>query len=171
MRGRHTVAPNSITAWLKTPGDRGSSHACAARRILETCPVLQIGVRNITAGEEQFRRQSNRVTTFFTEESIEGTELLDQLARFVDGKQVFLTVDLDGLDPSIMPAVGTPAPGGISWARTLQIVRTGCRHAARVPVFDVVELAPIPAMPAADFLAAKLVYKIMSLALAGSTRD
>ncbi len=141
------------------------SHACAARRIVETCPVFQIGVRNISAAEEQFRRQSSRITTFFAEESLEGPELLEDLGRFVRGKQVFLTIDLDGLDPSIMPAVGTPEPGGLSWARTLEVVRVVCRESARVPVFDVVELAPIPGLTGPDFLAAKLVYKIMALAL------
>ena len=120
------------------------SHACAARRILETCPLMQIGIRNISAEEERFRRGSDRVTTLFAEDSIEGPEALERLAAFVRGKQVFLTIDLDGLDPSIMPSVGTPEPGGLSWARTLELVGTLCRHAVRVPVFDVVELAPIP---------------------------
>ena len=87
---------------------------------------------------------------------------LKDLARFVKGKNVFLTIDLDGLDPAIMPAVGTPEPGGISWERTLEIVRTVTSNAARVPAFDVVELAPIPGFRAPDFLAAKLVYKIFS---------
>jgi len=141
------------------------SHACAARRILETCPVFQIGIRNISAAEEQFRRQSSRVETVFAEEAVAGSDWLGELARFVRGKQVFLTIDLDGLDPSIMPAVGTPEPGGLSWARTLDIVRVVCREAARVPVFDVVELAPIPGLIAPDFLAARLVYKITSLVL------
>jgi agmatinase len=110
------------------------SHACAARRILETCPVFQIGIRNISAEEEQFRRQSRRVRTVFAEEAVEGSEFLGDLARFVRGKQVFLTIDLDGLDPAIMPAVGTPEPGGLSWAGTLDIVRAVCREAAGLPV-------------------------------------
>jgi len=147
------------------------SHACAARRILETCPLFQIGIRNISAAEEQFRRQSSRVWTFFAEEAAEGPELLEELGRFVRGKRVFLTIDLDGLDPAIMPAVGTPEPGGLSWARTLDVVRVVCRESAGVPVFDVVELAPIPGLLGPDFLAAKLVYKIMSLALSRPRRD
>lgn len=141
------------------------SHACAARRILDTCPVFQIGIRNLSAAEEAFRRQSDRVRTFFAEESLEGAELLEELAKFVRGKRVFLTIDLDGLDPSIMPAVGTPEPGGLSWARTLEVVRVVCRESVGVPAFDVVELAPIPSLNGPDFLAAKLVYKILSLAL------
>lgn len=141
------------------------SHACAARRIVETCPIFQIGIRNIGAAEEQFRRQSDRVRTFFAEEALEGPELIEELGRFVRGKRVFLTIDLDGLDPSIMPAVGTPEPGGLSWARTLEIVRVVCRESAALPVFDVVELAPIPGLVGPDFLAAKLIYKILSLTL------
>ena len=64
-----------------------------------------------------------------------------------------------------LPAVGTPEPGGISWERMLDVARVVCREAAAVPVFDVVELAPIPGLIAPDFLAAKLVYKILSYAL------
>jgi agmatinase len=139
------------------------SHACAARRILEVCPLFQIGIRNISEAEERFRRQSSRVATVFAEEAVEGTEFLKELARFVRGKTVYLTIDLDGLDPSIMPAVGTPEPGGLSWTRTLDVVRVVCREAGRLPVFDVVELAPIPGLPAPDFLAARLAYKIMAL--------
>ena len=138
------------------------SHACAARRIVETCPVFQIGIRSLSAGEDQFRRESNRVTTVFAEELAAGTAYRDALAGFVRGKNVFLTIDLDGLDPSIMPAVGTPEPGGLTWSDLLEMVRVIGREAARVPVFDVVELAPIPGLNAPDFLAAKLVYKIMS---------
>ena len=90
---------------------------------------------------------------------------LKDLADFVRGKQVFFTIDLDGLDPSIMPAVGTPEPGGILWDRMLEICRVITREAAHVPVFDVVELAPIPGLIAPDFLSAKLVYKILSYTL------
>jgi len=83
----------------------------------------------------------------------------------VKKKQVFFAVDLGGLDPSIMPAVGTPEPGGISWERMLEIARTVAMNAAHVPVFNVVELAPIPGFRAPDFLAAKLVYKLFSYTL------
>lgn len=142
------------------------SHACAARRILDVCPVFQIGIRNISAGEEPFRRQCSRVHTVFAEQAnaADGAFLHD-LAAFVRGKQVFFTIDLDGLDPSIMPAVGTPEPGGLLWQRMLEVSRVIAREAARVPVFDVVELAPIPGLIAPDFLTAKLIYKILSYIL------
>jgi agmatinase len=113
-------------------------------------------------------RSSRDVRTIFSEEAGDpGGRFLNELARFVKNKRVYLTVDLDGLDPSIMPAVGTPEPGGISWERMLEIARTVCENAASVPVFDVVELAPIPGFRAPDFLAAKLVYKLFSYTLIG----
>jgi agmatinase len=146
--------------------DSPYSHACAAKRILEVCPIFQIGIRNLSSEEALFLRGCKKVRTVFSEEATdrEGRFLRD-LAAFVKNKQVFFTVDLDGLDPSIMPSVGTPEPGGISWERMLAVARTVCEHAAQVPVFDVVELAPIPGFRAPDFLAAKLVYKLFSYAL------
>lgn len=141
------------------------SHACAARRILEVCPVMQIGIRSLSQEEEEFRQKSNRVQTVFAEETADG-RYLERLAEFVRGKRVYLTVDLDGLDPSIMAAVGTPEPGGLSWGQMLEIVRVIGREAAGVPVADVVELTPIPGLAAPDFLAAKLVYKVMATVLA-----
>lgn len=143
------------------------SHACAARRILESCPVFQIGIRSISAEEENFRRSCADVKTIFAEEATGSKAFLNALNEFVRGKFVFLTVDLDSLDPSIMPAVGTPEPGGLSWAGTLEIVRAIVRECKRLVGFDIVELAPIPGLLAPDFLAAKLAYKIMSLALMG----
>jgi agmatinase len=145
------------------------SHACAARRILETCPIFQIGIRNLSSDEAIFlRRNPKKVRTVFAEEATDPKgRFLRDLAQFVRKKRVFLTIDLDGLDPSIMPSVGTPEPGGISWERTLEIARTVTANAAAVPVFDVVELAPIPGLRAPDFLAAKLVYKLFSYTLNG----
>ncbi len=147
------------------------SHACAAKRIQECCPIFQIGIRNFSGEEAAFMRRTRHIRTVFSEEANDPRGgFLKDLARFVKKKLVFLTVDLDGLDPSIMPAVGTPEPGGISWDRMLDIARTVCANAAGVPVFDVVELAPIPGFRAPDFLAAKLVYKLFSYTLIGSGR-
>jgi agmatinase len=146
--------------------DSPYSHACAAKRILEVCPIFQIGIRNLSSGEAAFLRGCKKVRTVFSEEANDPNgRFLRALAQFVRNKQVFFTVDLDGLDPSIMPSVGTPEPGGLSWERMLAIARTVCDHAAAVPVFDVMELAPIPGFRAPDFLAAKLVYKLFSYTL------
>lgn len=144
------------------------SHACAARRILEVCPLFQIGIRNLSEEEERFRTSSDRVQTVFAEEIAAGRPYLDELASFVQDKNVYLSIDLDGLDPSIMPAVGTPEPDGLSWSQAVAIVRTVCRHARRMQAFDVVELAPIPGLVAPDFLAARLVYKVIACAARGA---
>ena len=147
------------------------SHACVARRIVETCPVFQIGIRNLSLGEAEFLRSSKTVQTVFSEAATDHRGgFLKDLAKFVRNKNVYLTVDLDGLDPSVMPAVGTPEPGGISWERMLEVARVVAANAASVPVFDVVELAPIPGYHAADFLAAKLVYKLFSYVLMKSDK-
>jgi len=132
------------------------NHACAARRIAEVCPVFQIGIRNISKEEAEFCPTASNIQTFFREQW--GPSGVNALRDFVSGKTVYLTIDLDGLDPSIMPAVGTPEPGGLLWHELLEIIRTIAEAAARIPVMDVVELAPIPGMIAPDFLAAKLIY-------------
>jgi agmatinase len=142
------------------------SHACAAWRIQSVCPVFQVGIRSLSAAEDAFLRRTTRVRTVFGEDAKPGGAWLKALARFVRGKDVYLTIDVDGLDPSIMPAVGTPEPGGLSWETTLDVVRTVGAAARSLPVCDVVELSPIPGMTAPDFLCARLVYKIMSVALA-----
>jgi agmatinase len=90
---------------------------------------------------------------------------LQKLAEIVRGRQVFLTVDLDAFDPSIMPATGTPEPGGLLWHDVLDIVRTVAANGT-VVTFGCVELAPIPGLHAFDFMAAKLIYKIINMALA-----
>lgn len=141
------------------------SHACAARRIAEVSPVFQIGIRNISKDGARFLHGSDRVKTVFFHDGQPDRPYLDELAAFVRGKPVYLTIDLDGLDPSIMPAVGTPEPGGLLWTELIQLARVVCREAAGVPLFDVVELAPIPLMRGPDFLAAKLIHKIIVLAL------
>ncbi|MGB9688648.1 agmatinase [Thermogutta sp.] len=132
------------------------NHACAARRISEVCPLFQIGIRNISKEEAEFRPTAKNIHTFFREQW--GSSGVNAVRDFVRNKTVYLTIDLDGLDSSIMPAVGTPEPGGLLWHELLEIIRTIAEAAARVPVMDVVELAPIPGMIAPDFLAAKLIY-------------
>ena len=175
VRARRDVAADLVCVQIDAHADlrdeyegTPASHASAMRRALETCPVFQIGIRNISVGEEEFRRSTDRVRTVFAEEATApGGEFLGRLAEFCRGRTVYLTVDLDGLDPSIMPSTGTPEPGGLSWERTLDVVRTVAREAASVPAFDVVELAPVAGLRAPDFVAAKLVYKIMSHVLLG----
>lgn len=155
--------------WNEYEGSR-YSHACAARRIVECSPIFQIGVRTLSREEEDFSRRSSRVETVLADEVHDNREYLDKLASFVRNRIVFLTIDLDGFDPSEMPAVGTPEPGGLTWKQVMDIVHVVCAGARRVPVFDVVELAPVSFLKGPDFLAAKLIYKVFSLGLLGTRK-
>jgi agmatinase len=82
------------------------------------------------------------------------------------GDTVYVTFDLDALDPSVLPATGTPEPGGLDWYEAVDLLRAVSGR-SRIVGFDVVELAPIPGQVASDFLAARLAYRLMGLALAG----
>jgi agmatinase len=143
------------------------SHACVARRVLDIgATVVQFGIRSICREEiDLIRAERERLRVFFAEDVHAGGHLAE-LERLIGGRTVFLTIDVDGLDPSLMPATGTPEPNGLSWGQALDIVRTVAR-AGHVVAADCVELAPIPGAHASDFLAAKLVYKTLSLILAG----
>lgn len=139
------------------------SHACAARRILDYAPVLQLGIRSMCQEEVSFSRTSDRVTIFTAEEIYRDREhnYLQALALAVAGRPVYLTIDVDGLDPAIIPATGTPEPGGLGWYTCLDILRTTVKH-GNVIAFDCVELAPTLGGPASPFAAAKLVYKTLN---------
>ena len=138
------------------------SHACAARRILDQGGSLtQLGVRSLDISEAEFLRgYPDRVRTFFACDMLADKGYLTELAGRLTGKRVYLTIDVDCLDPCVMPATGTPEPGGLGWYDVVEIVATIAR-AAHVIAFDCVELAPIPGLHHADFTAAKLVYQAM----------
>jgi agmatinase len=141
------------------------SHASVARRVFDMgMTIAQFGIRSICREEiELIRAAPERLHVWFAEDVHAGRHLAP-LASLVRGKKVFLTVDLDGLDPSLVPATGTPEPNGLSWTQALEIVRMVAREADVVAI-DCVELAPIPGAHASDFLAAKLVYKAIGLVL------
>ncbi len=144
--------------------DTPFSHACVARRLLEEPGVeqiLQLGIRSVDAEEVAFARQApDRVRVWYTEDLQSGHWREEFIAR-VRGRLVFLTVDLDGLDPAIIPSTGTPEPDGLTWGQTMDLLRTITHHATVIGV-DCVELAPVPGHHAADFAAAKLLYKTIS---------
>ena len=142
--------------------DSPFNHACVARRISERCPITQLGIRSLCADEAAFLGASPAgVTTRYAPETISAVS-----SGAVDGllegltDTVYITVDIDAFDPSVMPSTGTPEPGGLGWYDVLAIVeRTAARK--KVVGFDVMELAPQGGNVAPDFLAAKLVYKMM----------
>ena len=174
-RGLHEVHGPFVTVQLDAHADlrdayEGTplSHASAMRRVIDNGggPVLQLGIRSLSVDEAAFiREQPEAVQTFFAEQ-VHAGEHREALRDFVRGRPVFLTIDVDCFDAALMPATGTPEPDGLLWHEVLEIVRTVAEESARVLAFDVMELAPIPAMQAPDYLAAKLTYKVMSLILA-----
>jgi agmatinase len=141
------------------------SHASVAKRIFDMdATIAQLGIRSICREEiALIHAERERLQVWFAEDVHAGGHLTP-LAELVRGRNVFLTIDLDGLDPAFVPATGTPEPGGLTWAQTIDIVRT-VAGAGNVVAADCVELAPIPGQHASEFLAAKLVYKVISLVL------
>lgn len=136
-----------------------ASHASAMRRVLGVADVVGVGIRGISEEEVIVARDEPGVTLIYAEEMWENDTWMDR-AMDALGDPVYITFDVDFLDPSLMPATGTPEPGGGDWYRTLRFLRRVFRE-RNVVACDVVELAPIPGMPAPDFLAAKLVYKLI----------
>ncbi len=139
------------------------NHACVMARARELGPIVQVGIRSMDASEVE-GLDSRRV--FYAERLASGRARRGwarQVIRLL-GRQVYLTVDLDVLDPALLPSTGTPEPGGLGWYQVLELARLVCRERELVG-FDVVELAPSEAR-APDFLAAKLVYKLLAYQLA-----
>jgi agmatinase len=134
------------------------SHASVARRICGISPLIQAGVRSLSVEEAKFLTGST-VRSHCADFILDGGQWLKAICGDLSG-DLYLTVDLDVLDPAVMPSTGTPEPGGISWRDLLSIIREAARR-CRIRGVDVVELAPISGMVAPDFLAAKLVYRIM----------
>jgi agmatinase len=135
------------------------SHACAMRRVLEYARCTQVGIRSLSPEEASVVH--TLPTEIYYDISMRGDE--DWIDRIVDslGETVYITIDCDGMDPAIMPAVGTPEPGGLSWYEMLVLLRRVIDN-HRVVGCDVVELCPIPGLVAPNFLCAKLIYKILT---------
>ncbi len=130
------------------------NHACIMRRIWdEGCNVVSVGIRSGTREDLVFVKKNKGVMYFNDTFDIKG--VLKGLSE-----HVYITIDLDGFDPSIMPATGTPEPGGLLWEPVLTLLKEVIK-AKHVVGADVVELAPIPGQQASDFLAARLVYKMI----------
>ena len=135
------------------------NHACAMRRTLEHAPVTQVGIRSLSA-EEAADISSLRTTVFYDFNMRRDPAWID---RVVDSLSdvVYITIDVDGFDPAIMPSTGTPEPGGLSWYEGLSLLRRVIER-RKVVGCDIVELSPMPGNAAPNFLCAKLLYKILS---------
>ena len=135
------------------------NHACAMRRTLEHAPITQVGIRSLSA-EEAADISSLRTTVFYDFNMRQDPAWID---RVVDSLSdvVYITIDVDGFDPAIMPSTGTPEPGGLSWYEGLSLLRRVIERRTVVGC-DIVELSPMPGNAAPNFLCAKLLYKILS---------
>jgi agmatinase len=136
-----------------------NNHACAMRRVLDHATLTQVGIRSLSP-EEAAAVPTLRTKIFYDYNMRRDPHWIDRVVDSL-GENVYITIDCDGLDPAIMPAVGTPEPGGLSWYETLTLLRRviESRH---VVGCDLVELAPLPGNVAPNFLCAKLIYKILS---------
>ena len=141
-------------------GGTNRSHACVMRRVLEiTGRICQVGVRSYC--EENYIACRKQVDNFLTPQVIATCPDWIDRAITLLGEKVYVTVDIDGFDPSIAPGVGTPEPGGLTWQQVTALLRRVCteRH---VVAADIVEVRPIPPNHITEFLAARLTYKIIA---------
>ena len=186
LGGEHSIAtgavktmaslyPNLSVLYLDAHGDlrdqyMGTSwgHATVARRIQEICPLVQIGVRSISQEERDFIKRSGTSTFFWDPDAPEVPDL-DLLLPLLT-PEVYISIDLDVLDPSIMAAVGTPEPGGMSWSQITSLIRRVAQQRSIVG-FDVTELSPEEGPQACAYTAAKLAYKLIAYSTLPSGKE
>jgi len=138
------------------------SHASAIKRCIDhsNVSVISFGIRNISAEEIPIlNRNKKRINIYWAKDKKKWD--LKKFKKQIKNKNVYITFDVDGFDSSIMPATGTPEPGGIFWDEALEIIKIACKN-SKIVGADVNELAPIKGFNSYNFLVAKLVYKILS---------
>ena len=180
LGGEHSITPGCIKPFVKKykkltllhfdahadlresyAGEK-FSHASAIKRCLDhdNVSVVSFGIRNISAEEIPIlNRNKKRINIYWAKDKKKWN--LKQFKNQIKNKDVYITFDVDGLDSSIMPATGTPEPGGIFWDEALEIIKIACKN-SRIVGADVNELSPIKGFNSYNFLVAKLVYKILS---------
>ncbi len=179
LGGEHSITPGVVAAYQHTQKPpftvvqidahtdlrhefEGSiyNHACAMRRIIEMgIPTVHIGIRSLCQ-EEADLIQSHQLPVIWAQDIATQRHWMEQALKAISTRNVFLTLDLDGLDPSFMPGVGTPEPGGLHWYELMVFLRRlfsshdviGC---------DVMELAPVMDSVVSEYTAAKLTYKLV----------
>ena len=138
------------------------NHACVMARAKELCPVVQVGIRSMDVEEKEFMDKEN---VFFAKDILNNKNWVEEVIEKLP-ERVYITIDLDVFDPSIMPSTGTPEPGGLLWYDVLALLKKVAEKRDFVG-FDVVELCPNKHNKAPDFLAAKLIYKLLSYKFSG----
>lgn len=144
------------------------SHASAMRRVLDhqNVRIVSVGVRAFSAGEAAcYEAHKRRLAIHFAKD--QAIWDLDEIIAPLEGRPIYVSFDIDGLDSALMPATGTPTPGGLGYWQALKIIRRAA-EVGRIVGADVVELAPISGLHGCDYTAAALAYKIMNYALSGT---
>lgn len=163
-RGLHVLQIDAHADLRESYMGTPHNHACAMWGSLKHAELTQVGIRSMSTEEAAAVAGLN--TTVFYDHSMRRDP--DWIAKVVAslGDPVYISIDVDGFDPAIMPATGTPEPGGLSWHETLGLLRATIAN-RNVVACDIVELSPIPGMHAPNFLCAKLIYKILTYKFAG----
>ena len=180
LGGEHSITPGCIRPFIKkynkicilhfdahadlrnSYNNEKYSHASAIRRCLDNKNVslISFGIRNISKEEIPYlKKNSKRINIFWAKDKKKWD--LKKFKKLISKKNVYLTFDVDGFDSSLMPATGTPEPGGLFWDETLEIIRIASKN-SNILGADINELAPIKGFNSYNFLVAKLAYKILS---------
>ena len=187
LGGEHTIAigavramkkrrPNLSVLYLDAHGDLRDtymdtpySHACVARRLVEICPVVQVGVRSLSREEFLLTQNPppNLHTFLWDAQTPQLPDVQDILSHLTE--EIYVSIDLDAFDPSVMSAVGTPEPGGMDWGHLMRLIDAVARN-RRIVGFDVVELSPNEGSHACAYTAAKLTYKLIATILSHNPR-
>ena len=184
LGGEHSITIGSVQAHLEAypelsvlyldahPDLRGEymgtpwGHASGARRIHETCPVVLVGVRSLCQEERDYIR-SQGIPSYSWPPSGDGHSYRQEIIDLL-GPEVYVSIDLDVFDPALMPAVGTPEPGGMDWYQVTRLLRD-VAESRHIVGFDVCELSPGDGPPACAYTTAKLVYKLIAYVSAFSS--
>ncbi len=169
VRAYREVFPNLSVLQLDAHADLRDEYmgtqygqACVMRRISELCPFSQVGIRTLSLEEKRFMEQQN-ISPLYASDLASDPGLIDRMIDLLSD-DVYITIDADVLDPSVMSAVGTPEPDGMSWKQVLDTVRSVALK-RRVVAFDVVEFCPPEGPHSCGYLLAKLVYKLIGYCL------
>lgn len=175
LGGEHSITPPVVEVIKKVHGDitvvqfdahadlrqeyegNKMSHACAMARVREFCPVVQLGIRNISKEEREWATKEN-FPIFYATDIVNSNDWIERALAKISTERVYVTIDVDAFDSSVMPATGTPEPGGLNWYHVTGFLRELMKR-KKVVGFDLVELSPIQGLHACDFLVAKLAYK------------
>jgi agmatinase len=136
------------------------SHACVMRRVIEMgVPVIGVGIRNYSLDEHRFMQKRN-IQPISPRQMREDPDWIMEAVESLSD-EVYVSIDIDGFDPAAAPGTGTPEPGGIDWFQACDLLRAAVAN-RRIVAADVVEVAPLPGSVQTEFLAAKLIYKLIA---------